>query len=175
MKNGYHENKGYDESYENKCATNYSIITNNNWNNTHNKQLTMHNKYTQWWRWLRRLRGAHHALSSHIARIVPHLMMTPHTSWLKFWAIALSSPCHPWRVLFDSISSPFFLYWSFLALSPSSSSIPSCSLSSTTRSSWQVCATPPQMRVRTPWTPSPLTHTPSAYSGPAVDCKRNQL
>ena len=34
--------------------------------------------------------------------------------------------------------------------SPSSSSIPSCSLSSTTRSSWKVCATPPQKRVRTP-------------------------
>ena len=46
MKNGYDENKGYDESYENKCATNYSIITNNNWSDTHNKQLTMHNKYT---------------------------------------------------------------------------------------------------------------------------------
>ena len=46
MKNGYDENKGYDKSYENKCATNYSIITNNNWNNEHNKQLTMHNKYT---------------------------------------------------------------------------------------------------------------------------------
>ena len=44
--NGYDENKGYDESYENKCATNYSIITNNNWNDTHNKLLTMHNKYT---------------------------------------------------------------------------------------------------------------------------------
>ena len=34
--------------------------------------------------------------------------------------------------------------------SPSASSTTSCSLSSTTRSSWQVCATPPQMRVRTP-------------------------
>ena len=44
--NGYDKNTGYDESYENKCATNYSIITNNNWNDTHNKQLTMHNKYT---------------------------------------------------------------------------------------------------------------------------------
>ena len=40
--------------------------------------------------------------------------------------------------------------------SPSSSSIPSCSLSSTTPSSWQIGATPPQKRVRTPWTPSPL-------------------
>ena len=28
----------------------------------------------------------------------------------------MSSPCHPWRVLFDSIS-PFFLYWSFLLFS----------------------------------------------------------
>ena len=34
--------------------------------------------------------------------------------------------------------------------SPSSSSTPSCSLSSTTRSSWQVCAIPLQKRVRTP-------------------------
>ena len=45
----------------------------------------------QWRRWLRRLRVAHHALSLHIARTVPHLMMTPHTSWLKFWAISHSS------------------------------------------------------------------------------------
>ena len=43
-------------------------------------------------------------------------------------------------------------------LSPSSSSIPSCLLSSTTRSSWEVFATPPQMRVRTPWTLS-TSHT----------------
>ena len=40
------QNNGYGESYDNKCATNYNIITNNNWNDTHNKQLTMHNKYT---------------------------------------------------------------------------------------------------------------------------------
>ena len=45
MQNGYDQNKGYDESFENKCVTNYSIITNNS-NDTHNKQLTMHNKYT---------------------------------------------------------------------------------------------------------------------------------
>ena len=30
------------ESCENKSATNYSIISNNNWNNTYNKQLTKH-------------------------------------------------------------------------------------------------------------------------------------
>ena len=27
---------------ENKCATNYSIIANNNWNNANNMQLTKH-------------------------------------------------------------------------------------------------------------------------------------
>ena len=31
------------KSDENKCATNYSIITNNNWNDTHNMQLNKHN------------------------------------------------------------------------------------------------------------------------------------
>ena len=34
------------KSDENKCATNYSIITNNNSIETHNMQLTMRNKYT---------------------------------------------------------------------------------------------------------------------------------
>ena len=35
------------KSYENKCATNYSIITNNNWNDAYNMQFTKHNnKYT---------------------------------------------------------------------------------------------------------------------------------
>ena len=31
------------KSDEKKCATNYNIITNNNWIDTHNMQLTMHN------------------------------------------------------------------------------------------------------------------------------------
>ena len=39
--------------------------------------------------------------------------------------------------------------------SPSTSSTPSCTLSSTTRSSWKACAAPPTRRVRTPTT-SPL-------------------
>ena len=145
LQNGYDENKGYDESYENKCATNCSIITNNL---ERHAQQAAHNaqQVHQWRRWFRRLRGAHHALSLHIERTVPHLMMTPHTSWLKFWAITLSSPfIHGafslTRSLFSSFTGPS-------CPSPSSSSIPSCSLSSTTRSSWQVCATPPQMRVR---------------------------
>ena len=127
-------------------------------------QQAVHNaqQVHQWRRWLLRLRGAHRALSLHIERTVPHLMMTMHNSWLKFWAITLSSPCHPWRVLFDSISL-FFLTGPSCP-SPSSSSIPSCSLSSTTRLSWQVCTSPPQMRVRTPWTPSPLNQVVSQTS-----------
>ena len=70
----------------------------------------------QWQCWLRWLRGAHHALSLYTAHTVSHLMMTPHTSWLKFWAITLSSPYHPWRTLLDS-TSPLFLYFSFLPFS----------------------------------------------------------
>ena len=49
---------------------------------------------------------------------------------------------------------------SFSCLSPSSSSTLSCSLSSTTRSSWQTCAAPLQKRVRTPRTPLPLSQNP---------------
>ena len=58
--------------------------------------------------------------------------------------------------------------------SPSTSSTTSCSLSSTTRSSWQVCATPPQMRVRTPWTPSPLTQVMSPSSWPSASSTTHQ-
>ena len=70
---------------------------------------------------------------------VPHLMMAPHTSWLKFWAHSQSSSFHS-------------------CLSPSSSSTSSCSLSSSTRRSRQTCAASLQKRLRTPWTPSLLTH-----------------
>ena len=58
--------------------------------------------------------------------------------------------------------------------SPSSSSIPSCSLSPTTRSSWQVCATPPQKRVRTPWTFSPLRQVMSPTSWPSTRSTTHQ-
>ena len=80
----------------------------------------------QWRRWLRRLRGVHRALSLHIERTLPHLTMTPHTSCLKFWAITLSTPCHPWRVLFDSISHFFLLLVlpALLRLLPLSRAVP---------------------------------------------------
>ena len=108
MKNGYDENKVYGESYENKCATNYSIITNNNWNNTHKKQLTMHNKYTN-------DDVDFDALSVHMERTDPHPMMTPHTSVAQVLSnhIVISIPS---MARFDS-TSPFFLYFSFLPFS----------------------------------------------------------
>ena len=105
------------KSDENKCATNYSIITNNKWNvNTHNnmqltKSTTPMTMLTSTIAWctqcVERARRAH---SSTPGDVISHLI------WLKFWANTLSSPCHPWRVLFDSIS-PFFLYFSFLSFS----------------------------------------------------------
>ena len=144
-------NKGYGESYENMCATNYSIITNNKWNDAYNKQLTKHdttndvdtmqlhfNGRVAYMHWV--ARTAH----------LPQFMMTPHTSWLKFCAHFISSSLvinmahSPWLV------SPLSTSTSFSCLFPSSSSTSSCSLSSTTRSSWQTCAAPLQKRVRTP-------------------------
>ena len=40
--NGYMKTMATVNGYENKCATNYSIITNNNWNDAYNVQLTKH-------------------------------------------------------------------------------------------------------------------------------------
>ena len=54
------------KSYENKCATNYSITIKKNWNDAHNKK-ELAQQVHQWRRWLRRLSGAQHALSLHIA------------------------------------------------------------------------------------------------------------
>ena len=104
----------------------------------------------QWRRWrteLRRSRGAH----------ASQWWLSHTHSWLKFWAHSHFHPrSYSWAHLFDS-TSPFSSACS-PCLSPSSSSTSSCSLSSTTRSSWQTCAAPLQKRVRTPLMPPPLTH-----------------
>ena len=115
--NGYDENKNYDESYENKCSTNYSIITNNNnWNDTHNKQLTMQNKYTNddvdfddcvvhIMRWVCTQSALFHIWWWH---------RTPHGSSSE--SIHSHPRSYSWRILFDSTST-FFLYLSFLPFS----------------------------------------------------------
>ena len=119
MKNGYDENNNYNKSDENKCATNYSIITNNNkWNvNTHiNMQLTMHTTstpmttFTQTLAWCTSCAElAHSAHSSHCDDTA-HLIGSSSEQTL----------CHPrsypWCTLLDS-TSPFCLYFSFLPFS----------------------------------------------------------
>ena len=80
--------------------------------------------------------------------------LTLHIPWLKFSAhFHTSIYGHQHGAL--SLTRPLPSSFTFSSCpSPSSSSTPSCSLSSTTRSSWQVCATPLQKRVRTPRTSS---------------------
>ena len=51
---------------------------------------------------------------------------------------------------------------------PSTSCTPSCTLSSTTRSSWKACATPPTRRVRTPTTSPPPSQVMSPTSWPSA-------
>ena len=104
------KNDNYNMSYETKCETNYSIITKWNDVNTHNyMQLTKHNKYTNDDVNTDACRGAHHALSSHTARTLAHLVMSSHTSLAQvlshFTTISMSS----WRTLFDSLL-PFYFY-----------------------------------------------------------------
>ena len=145
------------KSYENEVNENYSITIKKNWNDAHNnKQTTKQNTnddvdlddcvaYMHW-------------VCTHCA-FVPQLWLS-HTS-LSMAQVLSDFTLHPWCHPHgaSSLTRPLPSFFTVSSCpSPSSSSIPSCSLSSTTRSSWQVCATPLQKRVRTPWTPSPLTH-----------------
>ena len=103
---------------ENKCAMNNSITIKKNWNDAQQQAAHHAQQVHQWRRWLRRLRGAQHALSLHISRIVHSLCWwySSHTHGSS----SEQSHCFPrsysWRVLFDS-TSPFFLYFSFLSFS----------------------------------------------------------
>ena len=79
-------------SHENKCATNYSIVTNNNWNDAYNKQLTKHDTNddvdTLHLHFKGRVAYMHwvctHCASSTVCDDAAH-------SWLKFWAHSYSS------------------------------------------------------------------------------------
>ena len=148
MKNGYDENKGYGESYENEVNENYSI-TNNNWNNAYtNKQTTKQNTNDDVD--VNGTRGVH-ALSLHALRICSTVVIVSHFTFHGSSSERIhTSICMVIHGAF-SLIRPLPSSFTFPSCpSPSTSSSPSCSLSSTTRSSWQVCATPPQMRVRTP-------------------------
>ena len=97
------------------------------------------------------MRGAHRALSVHVERTVSHCDDTAHL----IGSSSEQSHCHL-HVIHGafSLTRPLPSSFTFPSCpSPSTSSTTSCSFSSTTRSSWQVCATPPQKRVRAPLTP----------------------
>ena len=88
-------------------------------------QQAVHNaqQVHQWRRWLRRLRGAHRALSLHIERTVPHLMMTPHGSCSE------QSHCHQHVIhgaffLTRSLPSSLLVLPALLRLLPLSRAVP---------------------------------------------------
>ena len=84
MQYGYDENDNNNMSNETKRETNYSI------NQQQVKQHELHAAHKaqqvhQWRRSHKRLRGAHHALSSHTARAL-RCRLTRH--WLKIWVLS---------------------------------------------------------------------------------------
>ena len=143
-------------SCENKCAMNYSIVTNKNWNDACKQaahQCTTSTPMTTLTHCTCTSSDAWRTTcieSAHIAHCST-VSVDDHTA--HFMAQVLSAfTLHPWsstwRTLLDSLLH--FSSTSSSCLSPSSSSTSSCSLSSTTRRSWQTCAAPLQKRVRTP-------------------------
>ena len=100
-------------SYENKCATNYSIITTIGTTRTTSSSpsttpmTTLTHCTCTWtdaWRTC-----TESARTAHL----PQFMMTPHTSWLNFRAHShFHLHGHPWRTLFDS----FFHFYFYLFL-----------------------------------------------------------
>ena len=137
--------------------TNYSNITNNNWNNAYNKQLIKHEHQ---WR-----RPTHCPCTSTDARTYMHWDCT------RIFVPQLDDDtAHLMAQVVSAFHSPSMVIWahspwldfshststSSSCLSTSSSSTSSCSLSSSTRWSWKTFAFPRPKRVRTPWTPSPL-------------------
>ena len=113
MKNGYDENN-YNKSDENKCDE--LQLHKQQVEREHAQQHAAHQARHHWRCWLRQLHGAHHTLSLHIARTVPHLMKSPHTSWLKFWVHSVIHG-HTHGAFSLTRISPFFFYWSFLPFS----------------------------------------------------------
>ena len=134
-------------SNETRCETNYSI--NNKWNNTRNKHLTKHDTnddvdLTIAWctPCVERARRAH----SFTLDVISHIIGSSSESHHNHLHTMHGAPSLT-RFSLSTSTCSFLSY-------PSTSSTPSCTLSSTTRSSWKACATPPTRRVRTPTTVS---------------------
>ena len=109
------------------------------------------------------------AHSAHSSTLDDHL--TPHLAQVLSKHFVIHGHIHGAFSLIRPLPSSFtFPSCPF----PSTSSTTSCSLSSTTRSSWKACATPPQKRVRAPWTPSTLTQVMSPTSWPSASSTTHQ-
>ena len=174
MQYGYEENDNNNMSNETKRETNYSM--NNKWRE--HAQLHAAHKVQQvhqWRRSHRRLRGAHHTLSSHIARTLSHLFMSSHTSLGQDLSLVIniSIVIHERTSLsrFSSSTSTCpFLSSSF----HSTSCTASCTLSSTTWSPWKACATPPTRRVTTPTTSPPPSQVSATLQDPSPTLSRHR-
>ena len=114
-------------------------------------QQAPHQARHQWRYWPRQLRGAYRCVerARRAHSFTLDVVFTPHLAQVlsHFTTISMAHPL--W------FASPFLLLPVSSLSFPSTSSTPSCTLSSTTRSSWKACATSPTRRVRTPTT-SPL-------------------
>ena len=157
------------ESSENKCAKNYSIIENNNRNDAYNNQLTKHDTNDDVDTMYLHFNGRVAYMHWDCTRIfVPQL----DDDTAHFMAQVLSAliVIHGLFNVRTSLTR-FLLFLPLLphVCPPSSSFTSSCSLSSTTRSSWQTCAAPRRTRVRTPWTSSsPLqVMSPTCWPSPS--------
>ena len=73
------------------------------------------------------------------------------------------------------LASPFLLLPVLLCLFLLPSCTPSCTLSSTTWSSWKACATPPTRRVRTPTTSPPPSRVMSPTSWPSASSTTHRV
>ena len=97
------------------------------------------------------------------------LDVVSHLIWLKIWGLIICHPrSYPWRTLFDSLL-PFYFYLSSLSL-PSTSCTPSCTLSSTTRSSWKLVL----LRQQGEWRRLGRLHLPHRLWAQLRDLRRAQ-
>ena len=129
-------------------------------------QQAPHQERHQWRCWPRQLRGAHGAFSrarrahSFSLDVVSYLIGSRSESCHKHLHTIRGAP----SLTRFSLSTSTCSSLSF----PSTSCTPSCTLSSTTRSSWKACATPPTRRVRTPTTSPPPSQVKSSTSWPSA-------
>ena len=137
-------------SDETKCETNHSI--NNKWNNTRNKHLTPSTTpmtmLTSTIAWCTPCVGRARRAHSSTLDVISHLIGSSSESLHDHLHTIHGAP----SLARFSLSTSTFLPVLHRLL------LPSCTLSSTTRSSWKACSPLPTRRVRTPTTSPSGSH-----------------